>query len=454
MDHFRKLVILFTAGVIAVLVYIYLPADCPEPARRAAAVFIIGALLWATEVIPLYATSLLVVLLEILFLCRPGGVLQMDKSGYAVFLVPFSSPVIMLFFGGFVIAGVIRKYKIADVLAYQMLHVFGRRPSGVLFGFMCATAFLSMWMSNTATTAMMLAMILPLLSRFDLDDPFKTALVLAVAFAANIGGMGTPVGTPPNAIAIGLLVNQGIHIRFLSWMMMAVPLVLVLILLTGQLLLFLFRPKYTELRFSLPVPAALERRAWIVSATVVFTVILWLTSQWHGLPEALTALLAVGFLAVTGFVTKKDFHDIDWDILILMWGGLALGTGMEISGLTDWLVQLPVFHGSGVFLVAVFMTAAALLSTFISNTAAANLIMPLAMSLPGDKALPLTVIAALACSIAMALPVSTPPNAIVFSTGEVKSREMFKSGIIVTLFAMALLIAGYRIIFYLAFKSV
>lgn len=454
MNHFRKIATILISAVLAFLTYLYLPADCPEPARRAAFVFVIGAVLWATEVIPLYATSLLVVLLEILLLCRPNGVLQMDKSGYVIFLVPFSSPVIMLFFGGFVIAGVIKKFKIADVLAYRMLKVFGRKPAGVLFGFMCATAFLSMWMSNTATTAMMIAMIMPLLSRFERDDPFKTGLVLAIAFAANIGGMGTPVGTPPNAIAIGLLVNQGIYIRFISWMMMAVPLVLILIFLTGHVLLALFRPKYSELHFTLQEPQPLDRSGWIISGTVVCTVILWLTSQWHGLPEALTALLAVGFLAVTGFVSQRDFHEVDWDILILMWGGLALGTGMEVSGLTDWLVRLPVFHGSGMMLAVVFMAAGALLSTFISNTAAANLIMPIAMSLPGDSALPLTVIAALACSIAMALPVSTPPNAIVFSTGEVKSREMFKSGIIVTLAAMILLAAGYKIIFYLAFQSV
>jgi len=186
-----------------------------------------------------------------------------------------------------------------------------------------------------------------------------------------------------------------------------------------------------------------------VVLVVSMTVVLWLTSTWHGLPESLVALLAVGILAVSGLIQGKDFRQIDWDILILMWGGLALGKGMEISGLTEWIVNRPFLQGSGLTLITVFLLLGVLLSTVISNTATANLIIPVAIALPGVESLTLAVIVALSCSMAMALPISTPPNAMAFSTDVIKSTEMFKSGIIITLLAAALVLLGYRFIFAL-----
>ena len=191
--------------VLAFIVYFALPESCPEAAKRTAFVFVLAAFFWAFEIIPVYATSLVVVLLLIILLAKPDGVLGMDKSGYQVFLVPAASPVIMLFLGGFLLSAALSKYGIDKVIATKLLRIYGNKPYSLLLGFSFTAAFLSMWISNTATAAMMFALITPLLSRFDPDDGFPKALVLSIAFGCNIGGIATPIGSPPNAIAIGFI---------------------------------------------------------------------------------------------------------------------------------------------------------------------------------------------------------------------------------------------------------
>jgi len=430
--------------IAALSVYLLLPADCPEAARRTAFIFVLAAVFWALEVIPLYATSLVVVLLEILLLARPSGVLNMTESGYTTFLVPFSSPVIMLFMGGFILAAALRKYRVDSLLAARLLIVFGQRPFFILLGFMLTTAFLSMWLSNTATTAMMLAMVLPLLAKMDSDDAFRKALVIAIAFGANIGGIATPVGTPPNAIALGILAESGIFLTFLDWMKMAVPLAVLLLLLTAFILYYCFRPKHKTMTLVLDSVSKLTLQGRVAVGVAIATVLGWLTSGWHHIPEAVIALLAAGFYMASGILDQKDLKNIDWDILVLMWGGLALGTGIELSGLADWLLHWEIFSSPGTILIAVFCLTAALLSMIISNTAASNLIIPLAVSIPGENPITLAIMVALSCSVAMALPISTPPNAMAYSTKVLSGRDIFKAGILVCCAALIVMLLGYN----------
>jgi solute carrier family 13 (sodium-dependent dicarboxylate transporter), member 2/3/5 len=427
-------------------VYFALPESCPEAARRTASVFVVAALFWAFEVIPIYATSLVVVLLLTFLLTRPGGVLGLDHSGYTLFLLPFSSPVIMLFFGGFVLARALRKRKVDRVFASKLLQWFGDRPYFILLGFMVTTGFLSMWISNTATTAMMLAMVYPLLSRIDSDDLFRVGLALAIPFGANIGGVGTPIGTPPNAIALGILADHGIHLNFLSWMLMAVPLAVILMLLASSILFLMFRPKRERVTLRLGEGGQLERKAKGVVVIAVCAILLWLTSGWHGIPEALVALLSAGALFALGFIDRTDLKEIDWDVLVLMWGGLALGKGMQVSGLANWVIGLPIFSYHGFALIAAFCLLAVFLSTFMSNTATANLLIPLAISIPGESAILLAVTVALSCSFAMAFPISTPPNAMAFSTEVIRSRDMFRSGALIALTAVIFILIGFRLV--------
>ncbi|MGE0268635.1 MAG: DASS family sodium-coupled anion symporter [Candidatus Omnitrophota bacterium] len=447
----RKWIKIFCAVAAAGLAYAFAPESMPEAARRVLFVFVLAGLFWATEAIPLYATALLNVLLLTFLLCKPGGVLNMDEMGYSVFMLPFGSSIIMLFFGGLVMAAALQKYGIDKLTASAMLKFFGTNPVFVMSGFILCTAFLSMWMSNTATTAMMITMIIPLVRQMDADDPFRTALILCIPFAANIGGIATPIGTPPNAIAIGILANYGIHLSFFGWMKMAVPLALILLAVIGVTLTLMFPPKKKTINLTVDAARKTDDRTRWVMAISVFTVILWLTSEIHKIPSALTALLAAGLFVGTGLLTRDDFKTIDWDILVLMWGGLALGKGIEISGLTQWIVSQPIFEHRGFWLIAVFGFLSLFMSTFMSNTATANLIVPVAVAIPGENHILLVTMIALSCSAAMAFPISTPPNTIAFSTQMLSSRDMLKAGIVVSLIMFGLIIAGYQLVIPRAF---
>lgn len=432
--------------VATIAVYFMLPADMPEAAKRMTIVFVLAAFFWALEVLPLFATSVVVVVMEILLLAKPGGVLGMDKGGYKQFLVPFGSPIIFLFFGGFIIAKAMHKYHLDRLIARKLLKVFGTRPYFIMVGFMVTTAFLSMWMSNTATTAMMMVMVMPLLSQMDETDKFRRGLVLAIPFAANIGGIGTPVGTPPNAIALGILATNNIHVSFLSWMKMAVPLEILLLALTSFLLYFLYPSKKKTLHLELKEERKVDNKALLTGGIALVTVVLWLTSQFHGLPSAVVALIAAMTFLATGLLDRKDLNSLDWDVLVLMWGGLALGKGMAVSGLTKYIVALPLFDQNGLILVAIFCVVGVVLSTFMSNTATANLLIPIVISIPGENHVILATTVALSCSFAMALPISTPPNAIAFASNMIKSKHMLVAGAIVSIVSVLMVLIGYQII--------
>ncbi len=444
--NFKKiLVILFSIGVAFATVWI-LPADCPDSARRMVFIFVIAALFWALELIPLFATAILVVLLEIFLLAGPGKIPGVTAKVYTDFFSPFSNPVIMLFLGGFVLAGAFRKYEIDRWLAVHLLRYFGNQPFFVLLGFMATTAILSMWISNTATTALMIAMIHPLLSKMKTNDAFRKALVLAIAFAAGIGGVATPIGTPPNAVAIGLLAERGIHVNFLSWMTMAFPLACLLILVACVLLYFIFPSAERRIVFPLDGKIDFSFKKLSVAAIAGCMILLWLSSGWHRIPESVTALLGVCLLSVSRLIDVEDLKRIDWDILVLMWGGLALGDGMEASGLAHWLIGLPIFARDGFELVVIFCVVAVLLSTFISNTATVNLLIPIALSIPGENPIMLATVIALASSFDIALPMATPPMAMAYGTRQITVKDMLKVGILFTVIANVLVLAGFEFV--------
>jgi solute carrier family 13 (sodium-dependent dicarboxylate transporter), member 2/3/5 len=416
-----------------------------------AAIFVMAALLWGTELIPLHATSLFVILLEIILLSSPRGFLGSADVDYEVFLSPFSQPVIFLFLGGFVMAAALHKYDLDKEIAERLLNVFGKNSFRLLMGFMMTSALFAFWMSATATTAMMLILIRPFLSQIDVSDPFRKALVLAVPFGARIGGLCTPVGTPPNAIAVGILEEKGIHLAFLSWMAMGIPLAMIVLVVSALVLFVLFKPHRKNASFTVPAEGSVSPKGRIVFAIAVVTILLWLTSGLHDIPEAVVALGAVALFFGSNLLDRGDLKLIDWDILILMWGGLALGEGMAVTGLTAWIVSSPLFAGQGLALIAALCLFAMGLSTFMSNTAAANLLIPLAVNIPGENPVLLAVAVALACSFDVPLPISSPPNAMAFSTGVISVRDMLKAGIPITMVAITLIIFGSRFMMGMAF---
>lgn len=428
---------------LAFLVYFILPDNCPEAAKRTAFIFVLAAFFWAFEIIPIYATSLIVVLLLILLLTRPDGVMGMDKNGYQMFLVPISSPVIMLFLGGFLLSAALTKYGVDSFLATKLLKTFGAKPFYLLLGFSFTAAFLSMWISNTATAAMMFALLAPILWQFDKDDGFPKALVLSIAFGCNIGGIVTPIGSPPNAIAIGFLIDYGENISFIKWMIHTLPFAIIILFFSTYVLNKLFPSKNNKVELQIETESTLKPKSTWIILIALFTVFLWLTGFF---PESVVALLAAGMLVAGGFLDEKDIRGIDWHILILMWGGLALGVGVMESGLSHWLVNSPIFGGHGFILLVIFSLLAVVLSSFISNTAAATLLLPIIMSMDDELKLLIAFSVALSCSFAMAFPISTPPNAMAFSTDVIKSGDMLKSGVIVSIFAITLVLLGLRFV--------
>lgn len=417
--------------------------------HRMLAVFGAAVVLWVTEAIPLHATAVGIIFAEILLVSDQALVglpADFDPPPFADFYATLAHPVLMLFLGGFVLAQAASVYGLDRNLAGVLLRPFGRKPAALLAGLMGITALLSMFMSNTATTAAMMAVVLPVAAGLPAGDPMRAGLVLAVPVAANVGGIGTPVGTPPNAIAIGLLANEGIRVDFVQWMAIAVPLAVVLLAVAWVVLLRRFPTRAQEVDIALGGTFDRSRPAVILYATFALTVGLWLSEPLHGIDTSITGFLPVVVLLATGVFTTDDLRSISWDVLWLVAGGLALGSGVAVTGLDDWVIDLVDWSTlSSVALIAGMAGVALALSTVISNSATANLLLPIGVSLAVSGAVdaePLLVgaVVAIGCSLAMALPVSTPPNAVAYSTGLVSSGQMAVVGLVVGLVGLGLLV--------------
>ena len=413
----------------------FLPLPGLTDASRICLMLFVGAAgLWITEAIPPFATAIMVIVLSTYFLGQPGGPLGFDQSGYQIFLNPVASPVLVLFFGGFILALAATKHGFDVRLAAAFVKPFGTHPSRVLLGIILTTGVFSMFMSNTATTAMMIAILTPLFKHFEGRDHFKKAMVLAVPFAANIGGIGTIIGTPPNAVAASVLASMGYHISFIDWMIIGVPVAVVLLFALWLMLIAVFKPKKEEFDILFPEPMAVTWDLVVVVATFCVTILLWLTEPLHGLKAAVVALLPVMIFTMFGIINRHDLKRIDWDVLILVAGGLTLGVAMQSSGLSSVLVHELSFLAFPMFaLLLVIVLGSMLLSNFMSHTSAANVIIPIAASLAVIDPKISAIVVAFSCSLAMSLPISTPPNAIAFATNTITTRELAKYGTMTSL---------------------
>ena len=422
--------------------------------QRMIAIFAFAALMWMFEIIPNWTTSLVVIVVMLLtvsnkglaFLCTPEAGSLVD---YKSIMASFADPVVMLFMGGFVLAIVASKYGMDAVMAKSLLGIFGKKPRMVLLGFLIVIAIFSMFMSNTATAAMMLAFLAPVLKALPEDETGKVGLALSIPVAANLGGIGTPIGTPPNAIAIGALENAGYQIGFGPWMTRMVPFVIVMILLAWVLLQLFFPFKSDKIELKIEVK---ERKkdwktyvAWI---TFFVTILLWVTESLTGINSNIVALIPLAVYTCTGVFGKDDIKEINWSVLWLVAGGFALGTGLNKTGLAATLIHAIPFSAMNVVLVIIVAGLICyFLSNFISNSATAALLVPILVVVGTAMADPsaannaqfvslggmysMIPFIAICASLAMLFPISTPPNAIASSTGLVKTSDMTKVGIIV-----------------------
>jgi sodium-dependent dicarboxylate transporter 2/3/5 len=422
----------------------------PQEAAYMAGIFVTAALLWVLEALPLFATALLVVGLEIVLLGNPGGwpglgFEQAPTPPYQTFLAPAADPILVLFFGGFLLARACVKEGVDRSLAGLILRLFRGRPGRVMLGLMAVTALFSMWwMSNTAATAMMITLVTPMLRQIPAGDPLRKGLLLSIPFAANVGGMGTPIASPPNAVAVGFLSSAGYEVSFLQWMLIAIPLTVGMLGVAWGVLRWLYPPATSDLTLRAE-GRALHGRGVFVVAVLLCTVGLWLTDRWHGLPTAVVALLPAIAFTATGILDQTDVDSLEWDILILIGGGIALGAGMQATGLDQILVRAVPLGGA--FVVVGLVGATVVTSTFMSNTAAANLLIPVGVSFAasalsggGPGPIRVGVSIALAASLSMALPVSTPPNAIAYASGELASADFARAGVLIGGIAVVLIL--------------
>ncbi len=436
--------------------------------QRTIAIFVFATLMWVLEGIPAWTTSVLVVVLLLfttsdssLWFLREGIPEETlgKATSYKALMHCFADPIIMLFIGGFILAIAATKTGLDSMLARVMLKPFGTRSCNVMLGFLIVTAFFSMFLSNTATAAMMLTFLTPVLKALPADGKGKIGLALAIPVAANVGGMGTPIGTPPNAIALKYLNDPeglNLNIGFGEWMSFMVPFTIVLIFISWFVLLRLFPFKQKTIHLDITGEAKKDWRSIVVYITFAVTVFLWITDKFTGVNSNVVAMLPVGVFCAIGVITKRDLEEINWSVLWMVSGGFALGVALNQTGLAAHMIQsipfdqwspIAMLIGSGLICYA--------MANFISHTATAALLVPIlavagvSMSeilqpLGGVSTLLIGV--ALGSSLGMVLPISTPPNALAHATGLIEQKYMAKVGLIMGVLGLVL---GYLMLIVL-----
>ena len=431
--------------------------------QRIIAIFAFATLMWIMEVVPSWATSVGIIGLMLLF-CSDSGVKPLcnpDDVGallsYKGIMACFADPVIMLFIGGFILAIAATKTGLDAQLAKVLLVPFGKKSNMVLLGFLLITGLFSMFVSNTATAAMMLTFLTPVFRQLPPEGKGRIALALSIPIAANLGGMGTPIGTPPNTIALKYLNDpEGLNlgIGFGQWMLIMVPLVIVLLFFAWILLQKMF--PFTQKTIELTIEGGMKKgiQSKIVIVTFIVTVLLWLLDSVTGINSYTVALIPFLVFSMTGVISRKDLEEINWSVIWMVAGGFALGYGLNQSGLAELAVEsIPFGEFSPILILILSGLICYILSNFISNSATAALLMPILVVVCGAMGDKLDAIGgtstiligvAVAASSAMVLPISTPPNALAYATNLVEQRDMARIGLIVGITSMVL---GYAVLY-------
>ena len=431
--------------------------------QRIIAIFVFATLSWLTECIPAWATSLAIMTIMCVTVSensfnmfKGDGIGELLKS--KDIMASFADPIIMLFLAGFILAIAASKSGLDTLLAKNMIRPFGKKSENVLLGFLFITGIFSMFISNTATAALMLTFLAPVFASLPANGKGRIALTMSIPLAANLGGIGTPIGTPPNMIAMKFLNDPdglNLGISFGQWMLIMGPLVIILLLICWRVILYFF--PFSKKTIELEIKGEIHRgwRMYVVIATFIITILLWIIpKEVTGINTNTVSMIPMGIFAITGVINAKDLQQIDWSVIWMVAGGFALGLGMNGSGLADVAIEsIPFGSWSPIVILIVSGLICYFLSNFISNTATAALLMPILAVVcraMGDK---LDVIGgtstvllgvAIAASTAMCLPISTPPNAIAYSTGLVEQKDMLKTGLVCGIISLVL---GYGLLF-------
>jgi sodium-dependent dicarboxylate transporter 2/3/5 len=422
----------------------------PYKARIVSALLFAVAALWLTELVPLAAGALLI----------PVVVVMASVADAGTVLQPYFHPIVVLFLAGFLLAEAMHRTGVDRLIALNILQRSSLKPAHLMLTMMSLTAFLSMWMSNTASVAIIIPIALSVLERIPGtggQSGFRRALVLGIAYAATVGGIGSAIGTPANILAMTFLNDfANIELGFVDWFLYGVPVVIIMVPLIWLYLILVFRVRFQRVGPHLDheiYKLEVEEMGGLSSdqrfLILVFVAImgLWLTDQWHHVHAAIVALAGVLVLFFNETIKKEDLNRINWNALLTFGGGLALGNILVLTGVSDWIaLQLIGLVEFPPLLVVCAMAGLTLLiGAFISNTACAAMLIPLAIPLADvldmDPRL-LVAIVAISSSIDFALVIGTPPTMLAYSTGFFEAKDIFKRGIVLDLVAILVLSFG------------
>ncbi len=432
----KGLVIAMLAALTSLIIYKMLPFDT-NANKGLAMLFFIGVL-WLTEALHVTITAILVVIV--------GAIIGIPEFDAQIGLQSFASPIIYLFFGGFALATALHMQKLDKKIALKILSMSGGKLSTAVFLLFAVTAFLSMWISNTATAAMMLPLALGILTQVDREQDRGTFVfvLLGIAYSASLGGLGTIVGSPPNAIAA-----KALDIAFLDWMKFGIPMMLLLLPLLLGAMYFVLKPKLNR-KVTLLQEEAIEWNKPRILTIIVFivTAMSWIFSNKIGAAfdltdtDAIIALSAAAAVVSLGLVSWKNVSDnTDWGVLMLFGGGIALSTILKMSGASLVLGETVANALSNAPIIIVMLAVSAFiifLTEFASNTASAALLIPVFAAIAEQMGLPkevLVLVIGIGASCAFMLPVATPPNAIVFGSGLIRQSQMVRIGVVLNVIA-------------------
>ncbi|TAK13265.1 MAG: SLC13/DASS family transporter [Anaerolineae bacterium] len=422
----------------------------PQKARIAVALLLAVATLWLTEVIPLSATAFVVPVVAV-----AAGISTPSSS-----LQPFFSPIVALFFAGFLLAEALGRSEVDRLLALNVLRRASLKPSLLMLTMMALAAFISLWMSNTASVALLLPIALAVIARMPnggQQASFRKAIILGIAYAASVGGIGSAIGTPANILALDFLRQYGVaDLAFVDWFAFGLPVVLIMVPILWAFLWLAFKVKMpavdeTAARKVYEDELRAMGRPTTEQVTLIgvflITVALWMTEEWHGIDTGIVALGATLVLFLTNSLQKEDLGKLNWNALLTFGGGLAIGNVLVTTGVSDWIALRLVGLAGLPPLLVVFLVAGLTLviGAFISNTACAAMLIPLAIPLAQilhmDPRLMVAVIA-IGSSIDFALVIGTPPTMMAYSTGYFSVKEIFQRGILLDVIGLLVLSFG------------
>ena len=441
--NLKGVVITLIAALAAYILYAVLPFEAN--ANKGLAILLFVAILWFTEAVHITVTAIMVPILAAV-----SGIPEMDTKAA---LSSFADPIIFIFFGGFALATALHIQKLDRKIALWLISLSGGNMMLAVLLIFAVTAFLSMWISNTATAAMMLPLALGMMDHLDRQKDRKTFVfvLLGIAYSASIGGLGTIVGSPPNAIAA-----KALNLDFVGWMKLGLPMMLLILPLMLLSLYLVLRPKFSKTTADTHEEQTIPWTPVRVITMLLFacTALAWIFSghvkDWLGVtnPDTVIALIAAVMVVVLGLASWKDVADnTDWGVLMLFGGGIALSVLLQKSGASLVLGQqmATAFVLAHPFIVSMGVAAFIIILTeFTSNTASAALLVPIFASIATQMGLPkevLVMIIGIGASCAFMLPVATPPNAIVFGTGLIQQRDMMRVGVLLNAMCIVLVAA-------------